>query len=310
MPTLTGSQIEAVERFRCFGAHCTVLVRGAGPVGSPFQAAALARRRLEAWHRRFSRFDPDSELSRVNWDPRSTVGVSPAMALFVKAALGAAALTGGLVDPTLVEQLEQAGYSGDLDRKSVALADALRAAPARRPAAPDPRGRWRQVSVDAAARTLTRPPGVRLDSGGIAKGLFGDLLAAGLYGHAAFAIDAAGDVRFGGADGLARPVRVASPLDDSILHTFELVRGAAATSGISKRSWVDSSGRPSHHLLDPATGRPAFTGVVQVTALAPTGTEAEALSKAALLSGAERARGWLAHGGLIVYDDGHPELCE
>jgi thiamine biosynthesis lipoprotein len=154
------------------------------------------------------------------------------------------------------------------------------------------------------------PPGVRLDSGGIAKGLFGDLLAAALYDHAAFAVDAAGDIRFGGADGLPRPVQVASPLDDSILHTFELVRGAVATSGISKRSWVDSSGRPSHHLLDPATGRPAFTGVVQVTALAPTGTEAEALSKAALLSGAERARGWLAHGGLIVYDDGHRELCE
>jgi hypothetical protein len=59
------------------------------------------------------------------------------------------------------------------------------------------------------------PPGVRLDSGGIAKGLFGDLLAAALYGHAAFAVDAAGDIRFGGADGLPRPVQVASPLDDS-----------------------------------------------------------------------------------------------
>jgi thiamine biosynthesis lipoprotein len=105
MPTLIGNQIEAVERFRCFGANCTVLVSGAGPVGSPFQAAALARRRLEAWHRQFSRFDPDSELSRINRDQRSTVGVSPAMALFVKAALRAAALTGGLVDPTLVEQL-------------------------------------------------------------------------------------------------------------------------------------------------------------------------------------------------------------
>lgn len=56
---------------------------------------------------------------------------------------------------------------------------------------------------------------MRLDSGGIAKGLFGDLLAAALYGHAAFAVDAAGDIRFGGADGLPRPVQVASPLDDS-----------------------------------------------------------------------------------------------
>jgi hypothetical protein len=43
--------------------------------------------------------------------------------------------------------------------------------------------------------------------------------------------------------------------------------------------------------------------VVQVTAFAPTGVEAEALSKAALLSGAERAMSWLPHGGLVVYDD-------
>ena len=42
---------------------------------------------------------------------------------------------------------------------------------------------------------------------------------------------------------------------------------------------------------------------VQVTALAPTGIGAEALSKAALLSGAEEATAWLPHGGLVVYDD-------
>jgi thiamine biosynthesis lipoprotein len=91
---------------------------------------------------------------------------------------------------------------------------------------------------------------------------------------------------------------------------FELVRGAAATSGIGKRSWLDTDGRPAHHLLDPATGRPAFTGVVQVTALARTGIQAEALSKAALLSGARRARELLDGGGVIVYDDVTFEVIE
>ena len=85
---------------------------------------------------------------------------------------------------------------------------------------------------------------------------------------------------------------------------FEFERGAAATSGIDKRSWLGADGRPAHHLLDPATGMPAFTGIVQATALAPTGVEAELLSKAALLSGPARATQWLAHGGLVLYDDG------
>ncbi len=310
MSTLTIADIEAVERFPCFGGRCTVLVQGQGPAGSPFEAAELARRRLESWHRQFSRFDPNSELSRVNRDPRDTVPVTPALAIFVQAARAAAELTGGLVDPTLTGELEQAGYDSDLTAPPLSLADALRSAPARRPAAPDPSARWRQLTVAAGAKTLRRPPGLRIDSGGIAKGLFGDLLASALAEHAAFAVDAAGDVRFGGADSRIRPVQVSSPFDDSILHTFELLRGAAATSGISKRSWLDRDGRPAHHVLDPSTGAPAFTGIVQVTALAPTGVEAEARSKAALLSGPDSASGWLRHGGLVVFDDGSVQVHE
>jgi len=64
--------------------------------------------------------------------------------------------------------------------------------------------------------------------------------------------------------------------------------------------------RPAHHLLDPRTWRPAYTGVVQAIALAPTATRAEA----AVLSGPAGARRWLGHGGMIVFDDGSYELLE
>jgi len=64
------------------------------------------------------------------------------------------------------------------------------------------------------------------------------------------------------------------------------------------------------HRREPATGRRAVTGEVQSTALAGTGVQAEALSKAALLSGARRARGWLGDGGVIVYDDATFEVIE
>jgi thiamine biosynthesis lipoprotein len=94
------------------------------------------------------------------------------------------------------------------------------------------------------------------------------------------------------------------------VHLFELLQGAAATSGIGRRSWLRVDGRPAHHLLDPATGRPAFTGVVQVTALAPSGVEAEIRSKAALLSGPSRAADWLIDGGAVVFDDGTLQVVE
>ena len=297
------SAVEAIERFPCFGGMCAALVIGSGPAGTPHAAALRVKRGLLAWHDQFSRFQPDSELSRLNRDPRQTVAVSPVMARFVEAALNAAAMTGGLVDPTLAGDMDRAGYAKHLDSVPVPLRRALALAPRRAPGGPNPTGAWRQVSVDRKAGTVTRAPGVRLDSGGIVKGMFGDILAAVLGKHESFAVDAAGDVRFGGSGSLLRPIRVASPFDESVLHVFELVRGAVATSGIGKRSWLDSDGRPAHHLLDPATGRPAFTGVVQVTALAPTGVQAEALSKAALLSGPDCATGQLNYGGVVVYED-------
>jgi thiamine biosynthesis lipoprotein len=299
---------ESTEVFDCFGSTCRVVVAGDGPAGSAADAVRRTKRTMLEWHRRFSRFIGESELSRLNRDPRPAVRVSAPMAHFVAAARESAAFTNGLVDPTLTDELERAGYDGDGAFATVPLRYGLSLAPIRRAARARADARWQQIDVDVDSAIVRRPPGVRLDSGGIAKGLFGDWLAAMLSAHGSFAVDAGGDVRFGGSAGLVRPVRVASPFDDAILHVFECRRGAAATSGIGRRSWIDQQGRPAHHLLDPSTGRPVFTGIVQVTALAPRGLEAEARAKAALLSGPGAARAWLRHGGVIVYDDGRYEV--
>jgi thiamine biosynthesis lipoprotein len=108
----------------------------------------------------------------------------------------------------------------------------------------------------------------------------------------------------GGAAGLHRAVRVDDPFGGKVLHTFHPTDAGIATSGIGRRSWLDEDGRPAHHLLDPATGRPAYTGVVQATAIAPTALEAEARAKAAVLAGPEAAIDWIPHGGVVVLDDG------
>ncbi len=199
---------EATESFPCFGSRCTVLVQGRGPVGSAPEAVTRVKRRLLAWHAQFSRFEPASELSQLNRDPRSCVPASAMMTRFAEAALAAADLTGGLVDPTLVREVEQAGYAESFAGESVPLPAFVTSGPRRHPAAPRPDARWREVTVDRRAGTITRPPGLQLDSGGIAKGLFGDVLASLLAFHESFAIEAAGDVRFGGAAELTRPVQV------------------------------------------------------------------------------------------------------
>jgi thiamine biosynthesis lipoprotein len=297
--------VEHRETFACFGGGCTVIVAGDRAAGAAAGAAAAqARARLLEWHDRFTRFDRGSELERLNADPRATVPVSPIMRRVVEEAIRAAAVSGGLIDPTLGDEIVRAGYDGDLPAPVLTLRDALARAPERRPAAASSSQRWRLVHTSRADGTVSRPPGIHLDAGGIAKGVFADELAAALHGYEAFVVDCCGDLRLGGSGALTRPVHVADPFDGAILHTFELSDAGVATSGIGRRSWIDPAGGPAHHLLDPATGRPAFTGLVQVTALAPTAAEAEMRSKAALLSGPGGARRWLPHGGVVVANDG------
>src|SRR6202008_228049 len=129
-------------------------------------------------------------------------------------------------------------------------------------------------------------------------GLFADLLAEELSGE--FALDCGGDVCFAGRE---RTIEIADPFGGAPVASLRLSAGALATSGIDRRSWLGADGRLAHHLLDPATGRPAFTGVVQATAVAPTAVEAEWRAKAAVLSGPARAVDWLPHGGVVVLDD-------
>ena len=300
---------EISEQFECFGSNCTVLVMESESTGAASAAVASAKRSLLAWHQRFSRFLPASELSLLNEDPRGELPVRMLMARFADAVRTAGIMTGGLVDATLVREIEDVGYSDDLPAP-LALSAALELAAPRAPASPAPGERWRQLEVDFATRMLKRPPGVRLDSGGLAKGLFADVLAQTLAAHPSFVVNCAGDLILGGSAQIARPVRVESPFDGRILHTFNLRRGGVATSGIARRSWLGRDGAPAHHLLDPASGLPAFTGVVQATALAPSALVAEIRAKAAVLSGPRAAPGWLPDGGVIVFDDGSHRVLQ
>jgi thiamine biosynthesis lipoprotein len=248
-----------------------------------------ARAWLERYEARLSRFRPDSELSELNADPRPVVPASALLREAIRAALWAARRTGGLVDPTLGADIARAGYTRTLRGHRP---PALRP----RPSAPAAPGHgWRRVRVSSDA--IERPPGIALDTGGTGKGLAADHLAWLVGGTA----DCGGDVRVLGT----REVHVLHPLTRETCQVLRITDGACATSGIDRRLWERPDGTLAHHLLDPATGEPAWTGVIAATALAPTALEAEALAKAALLSGSARP---LTHGGVLVRDDGDVEV--
>ena len=299
---------EAHLGFACFGGTVTIHVRGESAAAGQRAAGEAQDRLLEA-HQRLSRFLPEGELSRLNRDPRPLVPASPLLLELARAVRTAGEYSGGLVDATLLGEIEHAGYCESLGaERPVSLAEALASRAERAPAGPAPAARWRTVEVDAQAGAIMRPPGLRIDGGGIAKGLLADLVAAGLGESRAFAVDCCGDRRLGGAAGQPRRVLVEDPFGGGPLHELALREGAVATSGIGRRCWRGPEGRVAHHILDPRSGEPAFTGLVQATALASSALVAEAYAKAALLSGPERGAEWLPCGGVLVGEDGGVEV--
>ncbi|MEA2142799.1 MAG: FAD:protein transferase [Solirubrobacteraceae bacterium] len=293
MTTTTGTEARRVEQFACFGS--TVTIRAEGREPALLVAVARARAIASEMQRRLSRFDPGSELCRLNADPRERVPASGLMRQFAAAVAAAGEQSGGLVDATCLPAVEAAGYWQHWDPGAQFAAGP--------PPAPDGDVRgWRAVMVEGGA--VVRPRGVRLDSGGLGKGLAADLMAEALGGLDTWIVDCGGDLRVGGRRDRARTIQVRDPLDaDAVLHAFRVGRAAVATSGTTRRRWRDG-----HHLIDPRTGRPAETGVLQVTAVAPTGLQAEVIAKTAILAGPQHAARVLVDGGVIVLAGGVVEI--
>lgn len=295
------------------GSRVRFLIGEPGPGLPPAaEAAAAAKRFVIDFDAALSRFKPESELCALNADPRERVPASPLLRQAVRTGLDAAERSRGLVDPTLLREIEGAGYrSSRAGMKGAPLDEALAEAPPRLPAQASREQAWRRFEVDEDAAEIVRPAGLGFDSGGTGKGLAADLLAERLRGYSRFLVDCGGDIRIGGADALANPyeVFVEHPLTGGRAYVLRLGSGAVATSGLNVRIWRRADGRFAHHLLDPATGEPAWTGLVGATAIAGTAVDAETLSKAALLSGPEVGRKLLAErGGLLVHDGGRVEL--
>jgi thiamine biosynthesis lipoprotein len=253
------------QRFRAMG--CEVVVAGATP-----RERGEIERLFADRERRFSRFVPGSELNRINRAAGRTLRVSRELAEMLELALAAAAQTGGLVDPTLGRALEAAGY----DRDFALLGDDPRPPGQAAPSALD--------SVRLAGRLLAVPRGVALDLNGVVKGKTVDDALELIAGDGF--VSAGGDIAARGGAVVAVPGGI----------TVRLVSGALATSGQDRRTWR-RGGEAQHHLIDPATGRPARSPWSTVTVCGASCAGADIAAKAAFLL-AEGGPARLDHWGL------------
>ena len=256
-----------------------------------------ARRLIEHYEQRFSRFLPSSEISQLNQSAGEWKAVSPELIDLLTQSLGFLGETDGLFDPSILPDLRRAGYDRSMDeiRRNGASAPASDAGT---------RGRLQQIEIDAERGWIRLPAGVEIDLGGIAKGWIVEKAADLLFrSSAACAVSAGGDMLFRGTpgEGALWQVRIEDPWDPAQeVARLEVGPCAIATSSVVKRSW-NQAGVRRHHLIDPRTGEPAQGLWASVTVFAPDIKTAEVYAKALLIGGEGRFERLLSRRPEISY---------
>lgn len=235
-----------------------------------------------------SRFRDDSELTALNRLAGSgrVALVSWRLRTMLAIAHRASRLTGGRFDASVLDALERIGEHGaPLDGAEVAAAGASTA------------DHVALVAPGTPRSSRVHIPDLPVDSGGVGKGLAlrwaAAAAAAALPEATGLLLDAGGDIVCAGESpaagwliGVEDPVAPAGQPGDP-LAVYALSAGGVSTSSVAVRHWTAPDGRPVHHLVDPATGEPARTGLIAVSVAGPDPAWNEVWSKALFLGGTE-----------------------
>jgi thiamine biosynthesis lipoprotein len=259
---------------------------------------------FEDWEQTLSRFRIDSELSRLNQTFDQPVEVSDTLWDVFQYALSAEIITNGLVTPTVLDAMLEAGYDQNFETLSRHQSqNGLQILSAVNPLS--------AVIWNEKSQTICLPYGIRLDFGGVAKGWAAHQTVERLKKYGPVLMNAAGDIAISAplTGGSPWQIGVRNPfVPDTDFETLNLRRCGVATSGRDRRHW-NKNGLPRHHIIDPNTGQPAETNVMTATIVAPTVMEAEAAAKAVLILGGEEGLKWIEAdpvlAGIIVLENGH-----
>ncbi|HEY8259013.1 MAG TPA: FAD:protein FMN transferase [Gemmatimonadales bacterium] len=243
-----------------------------------FEAAQRAFAELRRVERALSLFDDASDLCEINRRAgRGSVTVGADLTAVLEAGLGFERETHGAFNPAVEPLMRAWGFHAPRTREPTAgeIAEAREAA------------RGARIRI-AGTRVTLGSEASQLDLGGIGVGYgldraIGVLRAAGI--RRAF-LDVSGDCY-----GLGAPpgehgwyVGVADPRRPGKEVASTRIRDQAIATSSNRVSVVRYGRAVRGHVMDPATGWPA-SGEIQVTVVARTGIEADALSTAILVSG-------------------------
>ncbi|OGI25888.1 MAG: hypothetical protein A3J76_05150 [Candidatus Moranbacteria bacterium RBG_13_45_13] len=227
----------------------------------------------------FSRFDPESELSRLNKKLSSWQDASPDMLYLSGRALYYNKISGGLFDPRIIDILERIGYCGDFKTRNFSsvrippLFSSLKTG-----LAEDLRLSGQKIFF-----------GRRVDFSGIAKGYITDCVAKFLkkQGWKNFLADAGGDMNISGSNSRGKKWRIAIEGISEKKLTLETSNCGIATSGISRKKW-QIKGKKFHHLVNPQNPNHFSYKLRTVSVIARSAEEADGRAKTLVLMGKKK----------------------
>ena len=301
-PTSEENSKEATASLFAMNTYMTFTAYGETAGVALEEAVDLVEKVEDLW----SVTDTGSEIYAANHSGGRPIPVSRETAELVSFALEMAEETDGALDPTLYPVLAAWGFTTDTKQA---------------PSEPEIDGllqnvNYRRISLDGTS--LTVPDGMALDLGAVGKGYAASLVAEVLAEHdvTSALVNLGGNVQAVGhrPDGRDWRIGVRAPWEDENLGVLEISDAAVVTSGGYENYFEDAEGNLYWHILDPATGHPADSGLRAVTIVGEDGGRCDALSTALFVMGAEKAeKYWRENGGfdmLLVTDENEVILTE
>lgn len=265
------------------------------------QAVKAAEDRVRGLEDLLSVTNGNSDISHINSVHGASTVVSGETAELITDALGVCKETGGALDVTIYPVLLEWGFT--TSEYHVPDAENIEAALAKTG--------YERVTVSGDAVSV--PDGFMLDLGSCAKGHASDVMLDELSerGITSALVNLGGNVKALGSkpDGSGWKVGITDPFSpNELIGTIEVNGKAVVTSGGYQRYFTDDDGNRYIHIIDPATGRPAESGLASVTVIGSSGLLCDALSTAFFVMGRDKTEAYLADrpdiAAVLVTDDG------
>ena len=255
---------------------------------SQFHLLDEAKKTVETFESKFSRFIPTSELASFNNSKDKKINVSPEFINLLAKAKEMFKITKGIFDPTIIGSLENVGYNKSFTEIKNGSAPSFKPAEIKKIFKKRPKFNALKIKADS----VIKPTDFRIDFGGVGKGFLADILINKLFKNVRNCwISLGGDLSVKGDE---KPeaksgwkIGVQDPNNPG-REIFSVKTGGRslgiATSGVFKRKGK-SGNQTWNHLIDPTTGLPVENNIIAVTVIAPNATAADIFAKTVLILG-------------------------